>query len=152
MKKAPPKASRRTTATRSPRKKSKWDPDVVKAHDAYVNAINSNDTDRVMECYDKDAAIMQPDGPLVEGHAKIRKWVADYFEEVETHWVKKSVLIWVAGEYGFDQGEDIGRDTPRNGDPVKNFKVKGILLYKRQKNGEFKVYRDIWNANKPAKP
>jgi ketosteroid isomerase-like protein len=125
---------------------------VVKAHAAYVKAINSNDTDRVMACYDKDAVVMQPDGPLVKGHAKIRKWVAHYFTEYETHWIKKSVLIWVAGEYGFDQGEDTGRDTPRNGGPVQNFKVKGILLYKRQKTGEFKVYRDIWNANTPPKP
>lgn len=127
----------------------KFDPDVVKAHQAYVDAINSNDTDRVMACYDKDAQVMQPDGPLVEGHENIRRWVADYFAQFTTHWDKKSVLIWVAGDYGFDQGIDSATDTPRNGGPVQRYTVKGILIYKRQPSGEFKVYRDIWNFNSP---
>jgi len=129
-----------------------FNPDVVKAHQAYVDAINSNDTDRVMACYDKDAEIMQPDGPLVTGHAAIRKWVADYFAAFETHCDKKSVLIWVAGEYGFDQGVDTATDKPRDGGPVQHYTVKGILIYKRQANGLFKVYRDIWNHNSAKRP
>jgi len=129
-----------------------FNPDVVKAHQAYVDAINSNDTGRVMDCYDKDAAIMQPDGPLVTGHAAIRKWVADYFAEFDTHWDKKSVLIWVAGEYGFDQGVDTATDKPRDGGPVQHYTVKGILIYKRQVDGLFKVYRDIWNHNSAKRP
>jgi ketosteroid isomerase-like protein len=30
--------------------------------------------------------------------------------------------------------------------------VKGILVYKKQKDGKFLVYRDIWNFNSPARP
>ena len=125
----------------------RFNPAIVKAHKMYVDAINSNQTDRVMACYDKDAEIMQPDGPLVKGHAAIRKWVADYFKAVETRWNKKSVLIWMAGDYGFDQGIDKAVDKPRDGGPVQRYTVKGILVYKKQPTGEFKVYRDIWNFN-----
>ena len=124
--------------------------DVVKAHRAYVDAINSNKTDRVMACYDEDAEIMQPDGELVAGFDKLRKWVCDYFAAYKTTWRKESKVIWVAGDYGFDQGVDHGVDEPRTpGQPVQTFTVKGILIYKRQKTGEFKVYRDIWNFNSP---
>lgn len=127
----------------------RFDPRIVKAHQAYVDAINSNKAARVMACYDKDAQVMQPDGPLVTGHKDIRKWVADYFKEFKTHWIKKSKLIWVAGDYGFDQGVDTATDTPRKGGPTLHYTVKGILIYKVQRNGEFKVYRDIWNFNAP---
>jgi ketosteroid isomerase-like protein len=127
----------------------KFDPAIVKAHKAYVDAINSNDTKRVMACYDRDAVVMPPDRPLVQGHAAIRKWVADYFKAFKTHWDKKSVLIWIAGDYGFDQGIDTASDTPCGGGPIQRYTVKGILIYKRQKSGEFKVYRDIWNNNPP---
>lgn len=123
--------------------------DIVKAHRNYVNAINSNKTSRVMACYDKGAAVMQPDGPLVTGRGPIRKWVADYFKAFKTHWIKKSKVMWVAGDYGFDQGVDTAADKPRNGGPIQRYTVKGILIYKRQLNGEFKVYRDIWNNNSP---
>ena len=129
----------------------KFDPDVVRAHQEYVDAINSNNVDRVMECYDKDAEIMQPNGPLVSGHDDIRKWVADYFAQFKTHWDKKSVLIWVAGDYGFDQGVDTATEIPYGGGPVEHYTVKGILIYKRQTDGQFKVYRDIWNRNDDPK-
>ena len=126
-----------------------FDPDVVKAHKAYVDAINSNETYRVMACYDEGAQVMQPDGEIVVGMDKIREWVDGYFKAFRTHWDKKSVLIWVAGDYGFDQGVDTATDTPRDGGPVQHYTVKGILIYKRQPTGEFKVYRDIWNFNSP---
>ena len=57
--------------------------------------------------------------------------------------------MWVAGDYGFDQGVDTAADKPRKGGPIQRYTVKGILIYKRQTNGEFKVYRDIWNNNSP---
>ena len=136
-----------------------WDPALVRAHQNYVDAINSNNVERVMAMYDKDAVVMQPDGPLVEGRDALEQWVADYFHAFKTHWVKKSQVMWVAGEYGFDQGHDTARDLPIKrdadgnvvgyGEPVLQ-DVKGILIYKRQENGEFLVYRDIWNANAPT--
>lgn len=135
-----------------------FDPDIVKAHKMYVSAINSNDTNRVMACYDKDAVVMQPDGPLVQGRRALRKWVHDYFHAYKTHWVKVSKVVWKAGDYGFDQGHDTAKDLPilrdsrgrvtGYGKPVYS-DVKGILIYKKQKNGEWLVYRDIWNANQP---
>jgi ketosteroid isomerase-like protein len=138
------------------RSKPKWDPALVRGHKNYVNAINSNNVDRVLAMYDKDAVVMQPDGPLVQGRRQLRKWVFDYFYGFKTHWVKKSQVMWVAGEYGFDQGHDTAVDKPilrdkkkkpvGYGKPIKQ-DVKGILMYKRQKNGEFLVYRDIWNNN-----
>lgn len=144
------------TSKREP--KPKWDPALVRAHKAYVDAINSNQTDRVMAVYDKGIQVMQPDGPLVAGHKDIKKWVADYFYGFKTHWVKVSKIMWVAGEYGFDQGDDHSVDIPilrdkrgkitGYGKPIKQV-VKGILIYKRQPSGEFHVYRDIWNFNSP---
>lgn len=137
------------TRSRAGKAKPKFDPRIVKAHKMYVSAINSNDTDRVMKCYDKDAVVMQPDGPEVSGHGHIRKWVDGYFKAYKTHWKKVSKVIWVGGDYGFDQGVDTAKDIPRNGGPVERYTVKGILIYKKQENGEFLVYRDIWNNNSP---
>ncbi len=133
--------------SRSRRSKPKFDPRIVRAHAAYVSAINSNRTSRVMAMYDKGAVVMQPDGPAVSGRRQLRKWVDGYFKAFKTHWVKKSKVIWVAGDYGFDQGIDTAHDVPRDGGPVQRYTVKGILIYKRQKNGTWLVYRDIWNFN-----
>jgi len=136
-------------AKQSSRSSKKFPPEIVRAHKMYVSAINSNDTERVMACYDKDAVVMQPDGPLVSGHKALRKWVAGYFAEFHTHWDKVSKVMWIAGDYGFDQGVDSCRDKPRKGGPVQRYTVKGILIYKKQPDGRYLVYRDIWNNNSP---
>ena len=60
-------------------------------------------------------------------------------------------VIWVAGDYGFDQGVDTAHDKPRDGGPMQVYTVKGILIYKRQKDGRWLVYRDIWNFNSEPK-
>jgi ketosteroid isomerase-like protein len=133
----------------APRASGRMDPDVVKAHQAYVEAINSNETERVtavMACYDKDAAVMPPDAPLVHGHEALRKWVAKYFKEYRTTWGNGSQVVWTAGDYGFDQGVR-SVDSLRKGGPAESLPVKGILIYKRQESGELKVFRDIWNYN-----
>ena len=129
--------------------KSKLDPDLLRAHKAYEAAINSNDTDQVMAMYDKGAEILQPDGPIVTGRANIRKWVASYFKAFKTHWKKVAYQNYVCGDYGFDEGMDTAVDTPRHGRKPIRWNCKGILIYKRQKNGDWLVFRDIWNSNQP---
>jgi ketosteroid isomerase-like protein len=140
-----------TKKASSGKSKSKLDPGLLKAHKAYEAAINSNETDRVMAMYDKDAEILQPDGPLVTGRDNIRKWVNDYFTANKTHWKKVPLKNFVMGEYGFDEGMDTAVDIPRNGGKTITWDCKGILVYKRQKNGEWLIFRDIWNNNTPPK-
>jgi len=130
--------------------KPKLDPALLRAHKAYEAAINSNDADQVMAMYDKGAKILQPDGPIVSGTRNIRKWASDYFKEYKTKWKKVPLKNFVMGEYGFDEGNDTAVDTPRDGKgPTIHWSCKGILVYKRQKNGEWLIFRDIWNNNKP---
>jgi len=129
--------------------KPKLDPDLLKAHYAYEAAINSNNTDKVMAMYDKDAEVLQPYGPIVSGHANIRKWVAGYFKQYKTHWKKVPLKNFVLGDYGFDEGIDTAVDTPRDGSAPTYWNCKGILVYKRQKNGKWLIFRDIWNTNNP---
>ena len=132
--------------------KSKLDPGLLKAHKAYEAAINSNDTETVMKMYDKDAAIFQPDGPIVTGRANIRKWVADYFKTYHTHWKKVPLNNFVFGDLGFDEGIDTAVDTPYDkSKPTIRYDCKGILVYKKQKNGEWLIFRDIWNNTTPPK-
>jgi ketosteroid isomerase-like protein len=77
--------------------------------------------------------------------------VNDYFKAYKTHWKKVPLKNFVLGEYGFDEGMDTAVDVPRNGGKTITWDCKGILVYKRQKNGEWLIFRDIWNNNTPPK-
>ncbi len=135
---------KKKSATR--KSKPKLDPGLLRAHYNYEAAINSNDTNKVMAMYDKDAEVLPPDGALVTGRANIRKWVAGYFKEYHTHWKKVPKKNFVFGDLGFDEGVDTAVDTPYDKTkPTIRYDCKGILVYKRQKNGEWLIFRDIWN-------
>ena len=129
--------------------KPELDPGLLRAHKAYEAAINSNDTDTVMAMYDEEAKILQPYGAIVSGRKEIRKWVEGCFKAFKTHWTKVPLRNFVCGDYGFDEGIDTAVDTPRDGSPPIYWNCKGILVYKRQKNGEWLIFRDIWNNNLP---
>jgi ketosteroid isomerase-like protein len=130
-----------------PTAKAKMDPGLLRAHKAYEAAINSNETNRVMAMYDKDAEIFQPGIGIVSGRRSIRKWVNDYFKAYTTRWKKVALKNFVMGEYGFDEGLDTSVDISRKDGTVTRSKCKGILIYKKQKNGEWLIFRDIWNSN-----
>ncbi len=133
-------------------KQPKLDPGLLAAHKAYEAAINSNNTDTVMAMYDKDAKILQPDGPIVSGRENLRKWVNDYFKAYKTRWTKVPLANFVMGEYGFDEGIDTAIDIPYEaGQPTIFWDCKGILIYKRQENGQWLIFRDIWNNNTAPK-
>ncbi len=137
-----------TKKASSGQSKRKLDSGLLRAHKAYEAAINSNDTDQVMAMYDKDAEIFQPGIGIVSGRGNIRKWVNDYFKAYKTHWKKVPIMNFVMGEYGFDEGIDTAVDIPRDGGKPNHSNCKGILIYKKQKNGEWLIFRDIWNDNK----
>jgi ketosteroid isomerase-like protein len=127
------------------------DPGILAAHRAYEAAINSNQTDRVMAMYDEGAAQMPPDSPMTDGWDQLRKAVDDYFAAYQTHWTKVVQAAWVSGDWGFDQGHDTAVDVARDGSGTTYYDCKGILIYKRQANGDWKVFRDIWNNNTPPR-
>ena len=129
--------------------KSKLDPGLLRAHKAYEAAINSNETDRVMAMYDKDAEILQPDGPLVTGRGNIRKWVNDYFTAMQNSLEESAAEEFCHGRVWVRRGDRYRRRYFEKGrEPITRWDCKGILIYKRQKNGEWLIFRDIWNNNK----
>lgn len=132
-------------------RKPKLDPGLLAAHKAYEAAINTNQTDLVMAMYDDGAAQMPPDAPQTVGWKGLREAVDSYFKAYKTHWRKVVQMNWVDGEWGYDQGHDTAVDIPRDGGPAIHYDCKGILIYRRQANGEWKVFRDIWNNNTPPK-
>ena len=132
-------------------RKPKLDPGLLAAHKAYEAAINTNQTDLVMAMYDEGAAQMPPDAPQTVGWKQLREAVDSYFKAYKTHWKKVVQMNWVDGEWGYDQGHDTAVDIPRDGGPAIHYDCKGILIYRRQANGEWKVFRDIWNNNTPPK-
>ncbi len=97
--------------------------------------------------YDRDAIMMAPNAPAVQGHeALTAAWEAfppfsDFRQE--------TLKIEGSGDFAFCHDEYSFTMTLPGQSPLKD-KGKVITIWRKQTDGSWKVYREIWNSDLPA--
>lgn len=117
------------------------------AHGAYVTAINSNDTDKLMAVIADDVVYQAPNEPELVGKAAVRKWVATYFGGYATKWQKTSIGFTVAGDWAFERYTYVSTDTDRKTGAVTTDRGKGINIFHHDPDGRWRVAIDGWSSD-----
>lgn len=121
------------------------------AHDNYVKAINSNDLGQLMAMLTDDVVFLAPNEAPMIGKAALKPWLEGYLAAYKTHWDKPVHEFVVCGEWAFERYSYTSTDTPvAGGDPVRDTGW-GLLLYHHDADGTWRVARDAWGADHPAK-
>ena len=126
------------------------DPALARAHEDYLVAINANDLEAVLAMLTDDAIYLPPHEPAVAGKEAIRPWLDGYFTAYRTHWEKETLELVAAGDWAMEYASERVRDVPVDGGEALEDVAKGIIVYRRQADGTWKVARDIWNSDLPA--
>lgn len=122
------------------------------AHDAYTAAINANNIDSIMTMLTDDVTFLAPNEKPYRGKAALRPWLEGYLAAFTTNWKKTVTEFVVAGEWAFEQYDYVSTDTPKaGGDPIVGTGW-GLLIYHRDADGKWRVARDAWGSDQPAKP
>ena len=119
------------------------------AHDGYVAAINSNDTETLMGALTDTVVYQSPHEPEIVGKTAVRKWAADYFGAYRTHWVKTSIGFTVSGDWAFERYAYQSTDTDKKTGAVTTDKGKGINIYHHDADGKWRVAIDGWSTDLP---
>ena len=119
------------------------------AHEAYVEAINSNDVDTMMPTVTDDIVYIAPNSPAVIGRAAVRAWLQDYFSTFRSHWEKTSVEFVVTGEWAFEHYTYKSLDRPKAGGADVKDSGNGINIYHHDTDGTWRVARDAWATDQP---
>jgi ketosteroid isomerase-like protein len=121
------------------------------AHDAYVNAINSNDVGALLATMTDDIVYLPPNSPAIVGTQDVGPWLADYFGAFESKWVKTSVEFVVHEDLAYEWYTYQSTDTPRDGTgETVTDKGNGINIYRRGEDGTWRVWRDMWTTEAAA--
>ena len=126
------------------------DPALARAHEDYLAAINANDAEALLAMLTDDAIYLPPHEPAVEGKAAIRPWIEGYFGAYRTHWDKETLELVAAGDWAMELAAERVRDVPVGGGEAVEDVCKGIIIYRRQADGTWKVARDMWNSDRAA--
>ena len=120
------------------------------AHGAYVTAINSNDTDTLIADLTDDIIYQAPNEPEIIGKDAVRKWVAEYFGAYRTNWEKTSIGFTVSGDWAFERYTYTSKDVEKKTGAVTTDRGKGINIFRRSKDGKWRVAIDGWSSDIPA--
>jgi ketosteroid isomerase-like protein len=120
------------------------------AHGGYVAAINSNDIEKLMAVLTDDIVYQAPGAPEVVGKAAVREWIAGYLAAYETKWEKTSIGFTVSGDWAFERYTYKSTDRDRKTGEVITDVGKGINIFHKGADGQWRVAVDGWSSDKPA--
>jgi ketosteroid isomerase-like protein len=97
--------------------------------------------------YDRDAIVMAPNAPAIRGHkAIIAFWEA--FPPV-SDFNQESLEMEGLGDLALSRDEYWFTMTLPGQSALKD-KGKAIMIWRKQADGSWKVFREIWNSDLPA--
>jgi ketosteroid isomerase-like protein len=130
---------------------------VERAHASYVHGINANKADLWLAALADDVVFLVPNRPPVVGRAAVGMWIASYLDESHTQWSKTLADLVVDGEWAFARYDYsvsdnvIIHDPEVEGGGTANDSGWGFIVYHRERDGTWRVSRDGWGSQKPAR-
>lgn len=128
---------------------SKHEASAHAAHVQYETAINSQNADAFAAMLTEDAVFMPPNGPRMVGREALRAWAAGYTEAIDYRWDKSVIDIIVLGDHAIEQYAYESTETPRTGGETIRDTGKGIIVYRLEPDGVWRVCQDVWNSDQP---
>jgi ketosteroid isomerase-like protein len=97
--------------------------------------------------YDRDAIVMGPNAPAARGHEAIIAYLQTFPSLSDFR--QESLEMEGFGDFAFSRDEYSMSVTPPGQSAVKD-KGKVITIWRRQSDGSWKMFREIWNSDIPA--
>jgi ketosteroid isomerase-like protein len=122
---------------------------IEKAGKRIIDALTIDDVDAVMAELSKDHITMAPNEPAIVDIEKVRSLHEDRVRLYSLHCEFSTQEVQVAGDWAFQYWTLKYINTPKaEGDPFQDA-LKGIWIWQRQQDGDWKLSRSIWNSDNP---
>ena len=116
-----------------------------------TNAMLRGDTAAAVSGYTDDAIVMPPNEKTAHGHAEIAKSFAGMLAKAKViAFTAHTEDVIATGDYGIETGTYDMTLQPKTGKPVHDV-GKYLAVWKKQPDGGYKMVRDIFNSDLPAK-
>jgi ketosteroid isomerase-like protein len=121
---------------------------VLQNWEKYSAYMNDGNVDDWLKMWDENGVQLAPGAPAFEGIAAITvsitaQHAASDFGQFEI----MNQEVEVSGDLGFARGTYSFIATPKEGGDEQHFEGKYLTIFKRQADGNWKIYRDCFNPN-----
>ena len=119
--------------------------------EAEFKAVAEGDVEGHLAVLGEGAVIMPPNQPAFFEKAAFASSSEQFYSQYEmTHFVHSREELVVAGEWAFERWTVSMAVAPRQGGEAVGDQVKGIHIFHRQPDGDWRLVRDIWNSDRPV--
>jgi uncharacterized protein (TIGR02246 family) len=116
----------------------------------FQQTVKSGDVDAYIEFWTDDGIVMPPNAPLAIGKEQIRSWYQAVVEQVTLAYDIENQEVVVSGDVAISRGVFTGTLTMKDGGDQSPLAGKYMTFLRKQPDGRWKIYRDIWNFDGPA--
>lgn len=114
-----------------------------------IAASIAQDYQALLELWDENGIAIPPDEDPIVGITEIEKWLnqsgdIDYQVTKYEHSFEERKIL---GDWAFEWGTFLSSAVPKEDGPPVESSGKLLRILKRQKDGEWKVARAIWNID-----
>jgi ketosteroid isomerase-like protein len=95
---------------------------------------------------------LMPDQPATVGKEAVREFYRNFYGTFIIEMRHAPVETYAIGDLVVSRGDASGTLTPKAGGPPMPFNNKYLMLFRRQGDGSFKVWRVAANTNAPPSP
>lgn len=120
---------------------------ITAVSNARAKAFNNSDAAGIAEHFTKDAILMAPGVPAMEGREAVRDYYQSIFDEYETELDSYYEEIKIDGDLAYGRGVAKVTLIPKNDTESSSSTSKYLNILQRQPDGTWKTTHDIWNSS-----
>jgi uncharacterized protein (TIGR02246 family) len=123
---------------------------ILETNEKYEAAVKEGDAAAIAAMYTSDGIILPPDHAMVHGRTGAEKLWNDFFKLGAKSMSLNTENVERAGNYAIETGTFTFTIQPERKDAQASV-GKYVVVWKRQKDGSWKLHRDIWNSSPEKK-
>jgi len=116
------------------------------ANRIFLEAYAKGDAATVASVYATDAVVMPPGAPPAKGRTAIQKFWQGAMDSGVGNISLHTGQVGSSGTLAYEQGE-FALDVRGKDGTTKHLVGKYIVVWKRTREGQWQLYRDIWNES-----
>lgn len=113
----------------------------------HVDAVNASNVEAILAGMTDDVVYLPPGQPLVRGQEALRKVMEPFYGSNDAQVSMRAEETVVDGDWAWEWGHLSGSIRPRSVAHASAFEGKYLYIYQRQRDGSWKIARDIYNEN-----
>lgn len=117
----------------------------------YIEALKAVDVNRLGSVVADDAVFMPPNDPTLYGSAEVRAWHEEYFQYFRfAAFTTPERDVTITGDWAIERLTYMLAIVPVSGGNRIRDDGRFLTIWKRQPDGSWKIWQQIWNSIKPV--